>query len=1174
MPAVEQHLPNDSLIGTRSLGPTRFDASGRFSSTRLAVRAQVHAQSRPRVAMGGKALTLADAVSKFGKAAKAKLTSPTASGEPEDQLRAPFEQLLADVAAVLKFKASDVVAVGESTIAEIRTRPDYAVTVRNALAGHIELKAPGKGADPRKFKDGHDKAQWGKLQSLPNLIYTDGNEFSLWRSGEIVGKVERLDGDVESSGSNLGPSGNLLGLFEAFLSWEPIPPTSAKDLAHVSAHLCRLLRDEVTDELGRGGKALSGLAADWRKLLFPEATDKEFADGYAQAVTFGLLMARAWGISGLADLHKVAESLKKSNTLIGTALQLLTDNADTRTALATSLGTLERVLEVVDWPKLSKGKTDAWLYFYEEFLEVYDNVLRKKTGSYYTPPEVVSGMVKMVQEALQSPGFGLPQGLASPSVTIADPAVGTGTYVLGLLRHIAHIVESEQGAGAVKAAVEAALGRILGFELQLGPYAVAQLRIVAEVVQLTGGPPKAPLRMFVTDTLSSPHEEEEWLPSFFEPIAKQRKDANKIKREVPITVVVGNPPYKEKAKGRGAWVESGPKDKSAPPLLDAWMPPPEWDIGAHAKHLRNLYVYFWRWASWQVFENHAESDRGIVCFITVAGFLAGPGFQRMREDLRKKCDAIWVIDCSPEGHQPVATTRIFQGVQQPICIVLAARWTSGVKEHPATVLWRALPEGHRQDKFDELAKLSLSDDAWQDCPPAWREPFLPAAAASWASYPSLEDLFAYGGAGVMPGRTWIIAPDPASLASRWTRLVSAPAADKERLFHPHIAKVRKDGKVQDVLGDRYANRVVTTALAGYAVTERKVADETGASVAPVRYGFRSFDRQWIIPDVRLINRPNPKLWAVRSDKQVYLTAPHDRSPSNGPALTVTALVPDLHHYNGRGGRTIPLWADTDQSNLSSAVLIYLSERFGTEVSAEDLFAYIVGIAAHTEYTARFQEDLATPGLRIPLTEDNKLFHEVAQVGRHVVWLHTFGERMASASEGRPASAPRLPDTRRPRVPKDGAIPTDPEHMPDILSYDAGKQRLQVGSGWIEPVPLVVWKYEVSGKQVLPQWFSYRRKNRERPIIGDRRPPSPLSDIQPDAWLAEYTSELLDVLNVLGLLVELEPVQAKLLSSVCDGPLITTDALQQAGVLAKPEAAAAKVASAPTDSPQGDFFIEE
>lgn len=119
--------------------------------------------------------TLNDAISTFGAAAKAKLANPSATGAPEDQLRAPFEQLLADFAALVKFPANAVVAVGESTLADLKTRPDYAVTVRNALAGHIELKAPGKGADPRKFKNEHDKGQWERLRSLPNLIYTDGN---------------------------------------------------------------------------------------------------------------------------------------------------------------------------------------------------------------------------------------------------------------------------------------------------------------------------------------------------------------------------------------------------------------------------------------------------------------------------------------------------------------------------------------------------------------------------------------------------------------------------------------------------------------------------------------------------------------------------------------------------------------------------------------------------------------------------------------------------------------------------------------------------------------------------------------------------------------------------------------------------------------------------------------
>ena len=101
--------------------------------------------------------------------------------------------------------------------------------------------------------------------------------------------------------------------------------------------------------------------------------------------------------------------------------------------------------------------------------------------------------------------------------------------------------------------------------------------------------------------------------------------------------------------------------------------PPEWGASAHAKHLRNLYVYFWRWATWKVFDQNKDADTGIVCFITVQGFLNGPGFQRMREYLRQKANDIWVIDCSPEGHQPDVNTRIFQGVQQPVCIVLAAR---------------------------------------------------------------------------------------------------------------------------------------------------------------------------------------------------------------------------------------------------------------------------------------------------------------------------------------------------------------------------------------------------------------------------------------------------------------------------------------------------------------------
>ena len=493
------------------------------------------------------------AVAAFGAAAKAKLRNAVAVGQPEDQIRSPFERLLDDLAALGGFGKGVVVAVGESSVADLRTRPDYAATAHGALVGFIELKAPGKGADPRRFKDAHDKAQWQGLQSLPNLLYSDGNEFSLWHNGELMTAVVRLQGDIETAGAALVPGPGLLALFRDFLQWQPIPPRSAKELAEVSSRLCRLLRDEVIEALQRKTEALTTLAHGWRGLLFPQASDEQFADGYAQALTFGLLIARARGITIGCDLHKVAEGLKDSASLIGAALQLLTDNQATRLALKTSLSTLERVLDAVDWPKISKGKADAWLYFYEDFLAIYDNSLRKETGSYYTPPEVVGAMVALVDQALKRPGFGLPRGLADDSVTVADPATGTGTFVLGVLRHLAACLRDDEGEGegAVAAGIESALQRLLAFALQLGPFAVAQLRLLAEVVALTGSLPKVAPRMYVTDTLSNPFDDGGSFPGFTAAIGQQRRAANRVKREQPITLGDRQPALQGQSQGPG-----------------------------------------------------------------------------------------------------------------------------------------------------------------------------------------------------------------------------------------------------------------------------------------------------------------------------------------------------------------------------------------------------------------------------------------------------------------------------------------------------------------------------------------------------------------------------------------------------------------------------------------------
>lgn len=1094
---------------------------------------------------------LNDLISRFGIEAQRRLSS-VVSGNPEEQLRGPLEILLPGLAEHCGLGPSDIFLVPETPMPDLAIRPDYAVMRRRGagsdLIGFVEIKAPGKGADPRRFTDAHDKKQWEKLKALPNLIYTDGNEFSVWHDGELQeapsgSGIVRLSGDIRTAGGGLGGSADLVSIFNNFLTWTPTSPRNARELARISARLCRLLRDETMERLEADDSDVAALRADWRQILFPEADDKQFADGYAQAVVFGLLMARARGVSLADGIDHAARDLRSTDSLIGTALGFLTSNPDT---LATSLKSLTRVLEAVDWATVSRGDDDAWLYFYEFFLETYDNKLRKQTGSYYTPPEVVRAMVRLTDDILRHPSrFALPGGYRADEVTVIDPAVGTGTYLLGILRHIAEQVEADLGAGAVPGVMEAMARRLIGFELQFGPFVVAQLRLLSELLELTGSTAIHP-RLFVTDTLSDPEESRVRLPSLFSPLTASYEEANRIKSAEPITVVIGNPPYKEKAKGRGAWIEEGRDGESAP--LDEWKTPQEWGAGAHLKHLKNLYVYFWRWATWKVFgdppaegETPRSDRKGVVCYITVAGFLNGPGFQKMRADLRRDADEIWVIDATPEGHQPPVNSRIFQGVQQPVCIVIAARNSAEGTNDLATVRFRRLPVDRREAKFETLATIGIDDPEWEDCPSQPRAPFLPSAQGVWGAAAPLGDIFLNDSSGALSGRTWVIAPDTESLRERWRHMRDETDPQrKEVLFHPTL----RGGE----LADRHTNKVVRDGLAGHEFRSATVAADTGEAVAPTRYAFRTLDRQWIIPDNRLLLSARPDLWAAQSDQQVFVTALMAHSPTAGPALSLAAVVPDQHHYKGSfGGRAFSLWADSaaSQPNIRPAFLTALTRSLSHPVTAPDMLAYIAAVAANPAYTERFQPDLIQPGLRIPLTARHDLFQEATEIGKRVVWLHTYGERFKDPANNRPAGAPRATDG--PTIPRGGAIPADADKFPDELRYDDAAQRLYVGEGFIDNVTPEVRAYEVSGKNIIDQWFSYRRLDRSRPMIGDRRPPSPLEQIRPDRWPASYTEDLINLLHVLTLLTALEADQADLLERICSGPLIDAELLRADGV---------------------------
>ena len=245
----------------------------------------------------------------------------------------------------------------------------------------------------------------------------------------LFGTVAQLDGDLRTAGSVLRPvDGQFERVITEFLLWEPEPPRSVGQLVHAVANLCRLLRDEVRTTLHREQRGeesqpiFSPLAADWREYLFPDLLDADFADAYAQTVTFALLLARADGISFEAhELPEIARQLGRRHSLMGKALAVLTERSVERRSVA--LGTLMRVVGAIDWDDLHKKNPDIYLRLYEHFLEEYDPELRRRSGSYYTPNEVVTFMARFTDEILRD-RMRIGWGLASEDVRIIDPAMG------------------------------------------------------------------------------------------------------------------------------------------------------------------------------------------------------------------------------------------------------------------------------------------------------------------------------------------------------------------------------------------------------------------------------------------------------------------------------------------------------------------------------------------------------------------------------------------------------------------------------------------------------------------------------------------------------------------------------------------------------------------------------
>lgn len=1079
-------------------------------------------------------MTFADAVAAYGTSARQRLSGP---GEREALLVTPISQFIEQAGALI-----GVTAIAHDEVSELEgsVRPDFGVRVNGLLVGHIELKAPGTSLDPSTYgKSTHNYAQWQRLKELPNLLHSNGTEFRLWRFGELVAEpVSVHTTDLATLRGTLKAPSRLELIVNSFLQWSPTPITSVGKLVDTLAPLARLLRETVRDALRAERRALAqgtdpdllpftGIKADWRRLLFPQATDEEFADGFAQTVVFALLLGLSEGI----DLERktvfdVARRLEPHHSLMGRALNLLTEHVQ-GTPTWTAIEMIIRVLSATVWDRLSQSSAHLYLHLYEDFLASYDPEKRRKTGSYYTPVEVVDAMVRLTDTVLKS-HLATPEGLRNPHVSIVDPAMGTGTFPLSILRRVGDAAAQQYGPGAAPEAVSNAVARTYGIELQSGPFSVAELRITSTMQEYGAALPTDGLNLYVADTLEDPNSASDQQLSYTaQLIARQRQQANRMKRERNIQVCIGNPPYKDHAGGMGGWIESGVDPTTGKPPLHAFK---RAGNGKHERHLSNLYAYFWRWATWKVFESTKQPDvrnggNGVICFITATGYLAGPGFKGMREYLRRTCSHGWIINITPEGKQPPQANAVFN-IETPVAIALFLRQEGTDESVPADVRYIDV-HGTRQEKFDDLATLSFDDDRWREVRSEWTAPFTPLAAPTWDEYPAADDLLPWRAPGVMAGRGWVYAPSPEVLETRLRELINEPDSQKKSAMFKESSDTSLT-RTKPPLPGADTEQDTRSRFSSIAVlTDPRI----------VRCGYRAFDRQWLVADSRLLSRPSPTLWAGRIPGQAFAIELHSEYPRSGPGLVYTNLIPDVHHFRGSGGgRALPKLHPDGTANVADGLLAALSAHFGRKIAGADVFAYVAGITAHPGFVAQFDEELHTPGVRVPVTADPVLFERARVIGEHVQWLHTFGEAGAHPDGYSDVRDARI-DVQHPTY----AVAVG-RAMPQDWKYEEATQQLHVGAGRWDDVSSEVMAYTVGGARVLDSWLGYRLAKPKK------RAGTALDGINAVQWDPSWSIELSELLSVLTQLVALEEQMGELLQDVVVGPQLTRSALAAQGVV--------------------------
>lgn len=914
-------------------------------------------------------------------------------------------------------------------------------------------------------KNGH-KEQFDRYkQALDYIIFTDYLDFHLYEHGEFRDSVRiaEIKGDKIVGISEA--EDKFINIIQHLGSSAIQRITSAPRLAKLMAGKARLLAKIIEAAMNDETKSyendnLRGQYNAFKEVLIQELKKEEFADIYAQTIAYGMFAARLHDDTPEDfSREEAARLIPKTNPFLRQIFNNLAGN-DLDERIAWVVDDLVTVFKATNLQELmasySKGKRhhDPMIHFYEDFLSEYSPKLRKSKGVWYTPQPVVGFIVRAVDEILQKE-FGLSEGLADHSmierdvvveqshdkrttdgmkhekrkyhrVQILDPATGTGTFLAEVVNQIYDRYRGNQGIWQ-QYVENHLLPRLNGFEILMASYAVAHIKLDM-LLSETGYEHKSDKRLHVYLTNSLEESNKEPRTLFAQWLSREATEANVIKRDYPVMVMIGNPPYNGESKNKGKWIMS---------LMDSYKKEPG---GKHPLNERNPkwlnddYVKFIRLAQHYIEKN----GEGIIGFINPHGYLDNPTFRGMRWNLLKTFDKIFTIDLHgnskkketcPDGSKDENVFDIMQGVS----INLFVKTGKKSRDELGKVYHKDL-YGLRQNKYNYLDKITIENVGYEEITP--KAPmyfFVPKDFGLEEEYYngiSVVDLFSLTNVGVFT------------------------ANDKVLIGH--------DGKTLcSKVKDNYNNEV------------------SDAYVNIITY--RPFDNQYIYYDTKLVERSREKIMShMQHEGNLALLVGRQGQVCGNNSWNLIYIAKglvDLNIFYRGGGNVFPLYAYPENMGKEERIVNFnkdLYERIAKGLNylpcyddnilvdptseyngvlyPQDLFDYIYAVLHSPSYRERYKEFLKIDFPHIPYPTNWEKFRDLVEKGEELRHLHLMED---------------LPPQTGVSFPKVGTLQVDCYRWKDNRVYINSEQ-------YFEGVPESAWSFYIGGYQPAQKWLKDRK----------------------------------------------------------------------------------------------------